>query len=189
MKKEIFQEIEIPEEVEVNLEDSILIIKGPEGENKREFNTRNYTHGIVARSREDIWKLREFIHWCSGANKTFWLSTMTRVATPYEDIDINDTSIKVNKSNITQNLLGSLTRSVLMVCYPGGSYIANITNITEFEDYEQYDLDTAAPVNILKDEVSLSYLVRARVDKERIGFEWIAPDEVECKLSLIEVDE
>lgn len=40
MKKEIFQEIEIPEGVEAIIEDNTLIIKGPEGENKREFNTR-----------------------------------------------------------------------------------------------------------------------------------------------------
>jgi large subunit ribosomal protein L6 len=38
MRKELFQEIEIPEGVEVKLEDDIVIVKGPEGELKREFN-------------------------------------------------------------------------------------------------------------------------------------------------------
>lgn len=37
MKKELFQEIEIPEGVEATIEDSLLKIKGPEGENKREL--------------------------------------------------------------------------------------------------------------------------------------------------------
>ena len=37
MKKEIFQQIEIPEGVEANLEDNKLTIKGAEGENSREF--------------------------------------------------------------------------------------------------------------------------------------------------------
>ena len=41
MKKEIFQEIEIPEGIEAKLEEGSLIIKGPEGENKRNFNLRN----------------------------------------------------------------------------------------------------------------------------------------------------
>ena len=41
MKKEIFREIEIPEGIEANLEEGTLIIKGPEGENKRRFNTRD----------------------------------------------------------------------------------------------------------------------------------------------------
>ena len=41
MKKELFQEIEIPEGVEANIEDSTLTVKGPEGENKRTFNTNN----------------------------------------------------------------------------------------------------------------------------------------------------
>lgn len=40
MKKEIFQEIEIPEEVEVNLERNMITIKGEKGENKRRFNTK-----------------------------------------------------------------------------------------------------------------------------------------------------
>ena len=40
MKKEILQEIEIPEGVEANIEDSTLSVKGPEGESKRTFNTR-----------------------------------------------------------------------------------------------------------------------------------------------------
>jgi large subunit ribosomal protein L6 len=39
MKKEFFSEIEIPEGVEANIEDSTLSVKGPEGENKRTFNT------------------------------------------------------------------------------------------------------------------------------------------------------
>ena len=37
MKKEIFQNIEIPEGVEVNTEGNTLIVKGSEGENKRTF--------------------------------------------------------------------------------------------------------------------------------------------------------
>ncbi|MFQ5531911.1 MAG: 50S ribosomal protein L6, partial [Candidatus Nanoarchaeia archaeon] len=38
MKKEIFQEIEIPGGVEVQIEGSELKIKGPEGENKKKFH-------------------------------------------------------------------------------------------------------------------------------------------------------
>ena len=41
MKREIFEEIEIPEGVEANIEGSTLNVKGPEGENKRTFNTNN----------------------------------------------------------------------------------------------------------------------------------------------------
>lgn len=41
MKKKLYQTIEIPEGVEINLEENILIVKGPEGENKREFNFAN----------------------------------------------------------------------------------------------------------------------------------------------------
>lgn len=37
MKKELSQEVEIPEGIEANLEDTTLTIKGPEGESKREF--------------------------------------------------------------------------------------------------------------------------------------------------------
>ncbi|MFC1710657.1 50S ribosomal protein L6 [Nanoarchaeota archaeon] len=38
MKKELFQEIEIPEGVEVSIEGNLISVKGSEGENKREFN-------------------------------------------------------------------------------------------------------------------------------------------------------
>ncbi len=38
MNKEFFQEIEIPEGVEVNIEGRVLKVKGPEGENQRKFN-------------------------------------------------------------------------------------------------------------------------------------------------------
>ena len=38
MKKALSQEIEIPEGVEANVEGNKLIVKGPEGENSREFN-------------------------------------------------------------------------------------------------------------------------------------------------------
>lgn len=41
MKKEIFQTIEIPENIEVNLDGNLLIVKGPEGELKREFDLHN----------------------------------------------------------------------------------------------------------------------------------------------------
>ena len=41
MRKEILQEIEIPEGIEANIEDRTLTVKGPEGENKRTFNTHN----------------------------------------------------------------------------------------------------------------------------------------------------
>ncbi len=39
MKQPLFNEIEIPENVEANIEGNVLKIKGPEGENEREFNT------------------------------------------------------------------------------------------------------------------------------------------------------
>jgi len=38
MKKELFQEIEIPENVEIKLDDSTVFVKGPEGENERIFD-------------------------------------------------------------------------------------------------------------------------------------------------------
>ena len=38
MKKELFQTIEIPDDVEVNIEGSTLTVKGKEGENQRTFN-------------------------------------------------------------------------------------------------------------------------------------------------------
>lgn len=41
MKKEIIEEIEIPEGVEVNLEGTTLNVKGSEGEDKRKFNIPN----------------------------------------------------------------------------------------------------------------------------------------------------
>ena len=43
MKKEIFQEIEIPEGVEAELVENMLTIKGKEGEIKRKFNTNKIT--------------------------------------------------------------------------------------------------------------------------------------------------
>ncbi|VVB80332.1 50S ribosomal protein L6 [uncultured archaeon] len=41
MKQEIFQEIEIPEKVEVTQKGNLVIVKGPEGENERKFNFRD----------------------------------------------------------------------------------------------------------------------------------------------------
>jgi len=41
MRKEIYQQIEIPEGVEVSLEGSTLNVKGPEGEISRTFKIRN----------------------------------------------------------------------------------------------------------------------------------------------------
>jgi len=46
MKKEIFREIEIPSGIEVKLDNGMLIIKGKEGENKREINTRDLVFEI-----------------------------------------------------------------------------------------------------------------------------------------------
>ena len=42
MKKEIFQEIEIPKGVEANIDGSLLTVKGPEGEIKREFKLNGF---------------------------------------------------------------------------------------------------------------------------------------------------
>lgn len=39
MKREIFQEIEIPKGVEIEINKGLVVVKGPEGENKRDFNT------------------------------------------------------------------------------------------------------------------------------------------------------
>jgi len=41
MKKELFQEIEIPEGIETQIQENSITIKGPEGENKKEFNLTN----------------------------------------------------------------------------------------------------------------------------------------------------
>ena len=43
MRKELFQEIEIPEGVEANIEGNSLIVKGPEGELNRKFNLHKLT--------------------------------------------------------------------------------------------------------------------------------------------------
>ena len=49
MKKEFFQEIEIPEGIEIKIEDGKVNIKGPEGENKRNFDLRK----IVLEKKEN----------------------------------------------------------------------------------------------------------------------------------------
>ena len=41
MKKEIFNEVEIPEGIEARVEGNAVLIKGQLGEIKREFNTTN----------------------------------------------------------------------------------------------------------------------------------------------------
>jgi len=41
MKKKLYQTIKIPEGVEVNLDEDKVIVKGPEGENEREFDFIN----------------------------------------------------------------------------------------------------------------------------------------------------
>ncbi len=41
MKKKLFQEIEIPEKVDVDIKENEISIKGPEGELKRKFNLNN----------------------------------------------------------------------------------------------------------------------------------------------------
>ncbi|MFW5846657.1 MAG: 50S ribosomal protein L6 [Nanoarchaeota archaeon] len=38
MKQSLYQEIEIPEGVEVSIQGNLVSVKGPEGENKKEFN-------------------------------------------------------------------------------------------------------------------------------------------------------
>ena len=42
MKKELFQEIEIPEGIEVEIEGSLFKVKGPEGENERTFGIKDF---------------------------------------------------------------------------------------------------------------------------------------------------
>jgi len=49
MKKEFFQEIEIPEGVEIKIENGTINVKGPEGENKRIFDLRK----IVLEKKEN----------------------------------------------------------------------------------------------------------------------------------------
>ncbi len=41
MKKDIYQKIEIPENVNVEIEDSVVSVKGPDGETSRKFNLFN----------------------------------------------------------------------------------------------------------------------------------------------------
>jgi len=43
MKKEIFQDIEVPEGIEVSLDKTTILIKGPEGEIKRKFKANKIT--------------------------------------------------------------------------------------------------------------------------------------------------
>lgn len=43
MKREIFQEIKIPEGIEANLVENVLTIKGDKGENKRKFDVKKFT--------------------------------------------------------------------------------------------------------------------------------------------------
>ena len=41
MKKELFKEIDIPEGIEISIKEGEIIVKGPEGENKRDFNIKD----------------------------------------------------------------------------------------------------------------------------------------------------
>jgi len=38
MKRELFKEMEMPKGIEMTMKESLITIKGPEGENKRELN-------------------------------------------------------------------------------------------------------------------------------------------------------
>ncbi len=43
MKKELFQRVEIPSGIEVNIDGTKVTVNGPEGKNEREFNLTNLT--------------------------------------------------------------------------------------------------------------------------------------------------
>jgi len=49
MRKEIIQSITIPEGIEAKIDKNLIFIKGPEGENKKEFNT----NGLIFEKKEN----------------------------------------------------------------------------------------------------------------------------------------
>lgn len=71
MRKEIFQNIEIPDGVEANIEEDILIVKGKEGENKKKFNVTNLVfekkdNNIVIGSKKATKKEKKMINTISS---------------------------------------------------------------------------------------------------------------------------
>jgi len=52
MKKEIFNEVEIPEGIEARVEGNAVLIKGQLGEIKREFNTTNVKIEMMQKSNK-----------------------------------------------------------------------------------------------------------------------------------------
>ncbi len=142
MKKEYFQKIEIPEGVNAEIEGTILKVKGPAGENSREFRINNFSfekkgNEIIVGSKKATKKEKKMINTTKSHVKNMIKGVQKRfeykLKICYNHFPFT-VEIKGNEA-IIKNFLGEKIPRKLKI--PGGAEVKIEKDILKVSSYDK----------------------------------------------------
>lgn len=133
----------------------------------------------MAKSRQDVNELREFLFSRFGKLKPIWISTNTTDFVVVENVLLNSLVLFVENTGYAQQIAASpQRRDIKIELYNGAIYYRRITNAIENSPVkEQLNLDAQIPVNIAVDDIKMiSFITLYRLEADSLELKWETND-------------
>lgn len=158
-----------------------------------DHNKRYSKKGWKTSTRQELWELRQLLHFLKGKQVSFYIPTF------WKDIVVTDTMLSgtfvLNMDNIgyTINARERWPKQFIRIIFKDGSILVReIQNSAEIsETQEQLTLDVGWPAEYEPDEIErIEFLEKVRIDVDDIVIiHYNALGQAECVVPIKEVDE
>ena len=157
-----------------------------------DHNKRHSKKGWKTNSRQELWELRQLLHFLRGRQVGFYIPTFWKDITPVADMAIGTFVLNISKIGYTVNARQRWPKQVIRVIFADGSILyRTIQNSAILNDtVEQLTLDVAWPAAYTPDDVErIEFLEKVRLDVDDIVIiHHNALGQAECIVPIKEIE-
>jgi len=156
-----------------------------------EHNQRQSKKGWKTNTREELWKLRQLLHYLKGRQVAFYIPTFSKDIVPNQQMTIGSHTLNMDYIGYTLNARERWPKQVIRVVLKTGDIlIRTIQNSAQLSaSEEQLTLDAAWPATYQPDDIErIEFLEKVRIDLDDITIiHYNALGQAECIVPLREV--
>lgn len=158
-----------------------------------DHNKRHSKKGFKTNTREELWKLRQLLHFLKGRQVSFYIPTFSKDIVPIENMQVGTFAITMDNIGYTTNAYQRWPKQVVRVVFKDGTKLTRtIQNSSEVSSaVEQITLDIAWPATYTPDDIErIEFLEKVRLAVDDIVLvHYNALGQSQCVVDIVEVDE
>jgi len=136
-----------------------------------DHNKRYSKKGWKTNTRQELWELRQLLHYLQGKQVSFYIPTFWKDLIPNDDMQIGTSILNIEHIGFTLNAQQRWPKQVIRVVFKDGSILVRTIQNSAVLDVttEQLTLDTSWPASYTPDDIErIEFLEKVRINVDDI---------------------